>query len=56
MRNYGLEWVFKLEDLWFGVFWKPGHVWICIIPCFPIHIYKKVDLDQLSNESLVPNA
>jgi len=43
---------FKLQDLWIGIFWKtdvsydfnpPGAflvtwIWICIIPCFPIHI------------------
>ena len=44
---------FKLEDLWIGVFWKSInadygsilgivtedlHIWICIIPCLPIHI------------------
>lgn len=33
---------FKLADMWVGVFWdKRGtalHIWLCIIPCFPIHI------------------
>lgn len=33
---------FKLEDMWRGAYWrkKDGilHVWICIYPCFPIHI------------------
>ena len=40
---------FKLADLWVGLFWKrePAwrhypwsrtHVWICLVPCFPLHI------------------
>jgi hypothetical protein len=33
---------FKLPDLWIGVFWKRAenilHIWICLCPCFPIHI------------------
>lgn len=33
---------FKLEDFWIGVFWRHGelnsHVWICLIPCFPLHL------------------
>jgi hypothetical protein len=36
---------FKPEDLWIGVFWRRGrdwyvpklHVWVCLIPCFPLH-------------------
>jgi len=44
-----LEW--KPQDLWIGVFWKqvgnrrdPAqwfvhfHVWICILPCLPVHV------------------
>jgi hypothetical protein len=43
------EW--KVEDLWVGVFWKHGYgqfddgpkrmwtdVWICFIPCVPLHL------------------
>lgn len=43
------EW--KLEDLWVGVYWKHGYgqsddgpkrmwtdVWICLIPCVPLHL------------------
>ena len=37
---------FKKEDLWVGVFykkphryWDDWHVWICLLPCFPIHIW-----------------
>ena len=46
---------FKLEDLWVGAFWKRQNVqitdhtichntdiWICIIPCFPLHIRKVI--------------
>ena len=41
---------FKLQDFWIGGFWKIEeefgqgesiaylHIWICLIPCFPIHI------------------
>ena len=37
---------FKLPDLWIGLFWKTTHhgilqaidVWICVIPCFPLHL------------------
>uniref|UniRef100_A0A6M3LHF4 Uncharacterized protein n=1 Tax=viral metagenome TaxID=1070528 RepID=A0A6M3LHF4_9ZZZZ len=35
---------FKLEDMWVGVFWRYApayclwHIYICLIPCFPIHI------------------
>ena len=35
---------FKLEDLWVGIYWRRdkhywlNHIWICLIPCFPIHI------------------
>jgi hypothetical protein len=33
---------FKLPDLWIGAFWKRSgdilHIWICLCPCFPIHI------------------
>jgi len=37
---------FKLNDLWVGVFWRNAKeqldIWICIIPCFPIHFtFKK---------------
>lgn len=44
-----IEW--KLQDLWVGVFWKTTNclvdsgekplftdVWICILPCVPIHL------------------
>ena len=41
----------KLEDLWIGVFWRHGYakfdyenrpmwtdVWICLLPCCPLHV------------------
>ena len=43
MINLRLE--FKLEYLWIGAYWRNDHTYynvchlfICIIPCFPIHI------------------
>ena len=40
------EWDIALEfeprDLWVGVYWCRNRnqcdIWICIIPCFPIHL------------------
>lgn len=34
---------FKLADLWLGVYWSDGegsyrHLYVCLVPCFPIHI------------------
>lgn len=41
---------FKLPDFWVGVFWKSAEelspmfaakrldVWVCLLPCLPIHI------------------
>lgn len=31
-----LEW--KLQDLWIGAYWQPGNLWICLLPCVPIHV------------------
>lgn len=41
----------KIQDMWIGLFWKHGHittddgpqrmwtdVWICLIPCIPLHL------------------
>jgi hypothetical protein len=36
-----LELQWKPQDFWIGVFWKNQpyriDIWICIIPCLPIH-------------------
>jgi hypothetical protein len=50
---------FKLEDFWIGAFWKREprwdelrflgkdlHIWICIIPCLPIHIIRYASDEQ----------
>lgn len=33
---------YKLQDMWIGLFWRRhgsgGDVWICLLPCLPIHI------------------
>lgn len=35
---------FEVRDLWIGVFWRKTeialHIYICIVPLFPIHITK----------------
>jgi hypothetical protein len=41
--NWGIRLEFKIQDLWIGLFWKNGKedidIWLCIIPCFPIHYW-----------------
>lgn len=49
-----IEW--KLPDFWVGVFWRHAtrnddplsvgclHVWFCLVPCVPIHIWKEYAL------------
>ena len=29
---------FVLQDMWIGVYWRPKHIWVCLLPCFPVHI------------------
>jgi hypothetical protein len=40
--RWRLEW--KPQDLWVGAYWKSGwdrfDLWICLVPCLPIHIWK----------------
>jgi hypothetical protein len=54
-----LEW--KLEDFWIGVFWKVGRIpcgtdiWICLIPCVPIHIWSYWEPKQPRSPSPQPN-
>ncbi len=52
---------FKLEDLWIGAYWRKDivyklyHLWICIIPCFPIHLTWDIKIDNpLMARSLTP--
>jgi hypothetical protein len=32
----------KFQDLWIGIYWRADDltidVWICFVPCFPLHI------------------
>lgn len=37
--NIKLE--FKKQDAWIGAYWDKDDIWICLIPCFPIHISKR---------------
>ena len=54
---------FKLADLWIGVFWdvrrcdygsilghvtKELHVWVCLVPCLPIHLIKSWEYRAIS--------
>jgi hypothetical protein len=32
----------KIQDAWIGAFWRENDLWICILPCFPFHIHKKL--------------
>ena len=40
---WGIRLEFKLQDMWLGLFWKKGDrevdIWLCLIPCFPIHYW-----------------
>ena len=36
---------FVPRDLWVGAYWKPGHLWLCLLPCLPIHLdWERVEL------------
>lgn len=47
-----LEW--KLADMWIGVFWRSElltaslkmhtDVWVCIVPCVPLHLWWERDV------------
>jgi hypothetical protein len=42
-RRAGLRLELNLADWWIGAFWRRDelrrlHIWICIIPCIPLHI------------------
>jgi hypothetical protein len=38
-----IQFEFKVEDLWVGVFWKREkhilHIWVCVLPCVPLHVW-----------------
>lgn len=38
----------KWQDLWVGLFVKPGHAWLCILPCLPLHVewYRTVKISD----------
>lgn len=51
VRRFRVRVVWKLEDLWVGVFWKQHwhmgndgmyspaiKIWVCVVPCLPIYI------------------
>lgn len=46
VKNVTVALEFKLQDLWVGAFWhrkrsilgSEQHIWICLLPCLPIHI------------------
>ena len=41
--SWGVCLEFKLQDMWMGVYWKNRKqdidIWICLLPCFPIHYW-----------------
>ena len=41
-RDWNVEFEWKPQDAWIGAFWKrTGHtvdLWVCILPCIPLHI------------------
>jgi hypothetical protein len=43
---------FKPQDLWIGAFWRRSidvlDVWVCLIPCLPIHLRwaGRLDIDE----------
>lgn len=52
-KNMTIKFEFEPRDLWIGVYWDTHYqcvgevcgiinIWICLIPCFPIHITKYI--------------
>ena len=43
-----LEW--KPQDLWIGAYWVNTKdridIWVCLVPCFPIHYASPIDNDK----------
>lgn len=43
VKRWRVRFEFKLQDFWIGVYWSRGRLeafdlWVCIIPCLPLHI------------------
>ncbi len=46
--------MFEKKDCWIGVFWRhyadykyaSWHLWICLLPCLPIHVMWPVHRDS----------
>ena len=60
-RSWRVRLEFKLEDFWVGVFWRGTRmpemtdVWVCLIPCLPIHITTWVSCPVCGCTTLVTN-
>jgi hypothetical protein len=65
MKVSNIQILFKLQDFWIGAFWKTRDIeagtgakwryfdiWICIIPCFPLHIRLFKPINQLAKNIL----
>lgn len=43
LRRVEIMLEFKLQDVWIGAFWnfpneyETRDLWLCLVPCFPIH-------------------
>ena len=47
------------RDLWVGVFWTHGaynsfHIYICVVPCFPLHLWWDPWGDANREEGIIP--
>lgn len=38
IRNVEWRLECKLVDLWVGAFWTQHEMWICLLPCLPLHL------------------
>jgi hypothetical protein len=50
-----LEW--KPQDAWIGAYWKQTeerwHLWICLLPCLPIHLQWTRRVEQKGQDTHV---
>lgn len=64
MKLFEMRLEFKLADFWVGVFWKVKdveagtgakwrylHIWICLLPCFPLHLTFLKPLNNIAKRS-----